>query len=171
MQDPDRLPVLVLHDESIDALFRPFGYLLHHISAATGSPDHATLTRLGPDKPPPLPPPQLREAIEGTLRIVWLRWDTVPDEWRDAHILVVAEEGFSMLNTYTERRRPELCRALWEFAEKMNFEDVPGTLDPAVPMSAQEKQCVSQNDQRGPRGPHGLQLRPMRPKEKGLSDR
>lgn len=139
MQDPDQLPVLVLHDGSMDDLLRPFGYMLRHVSTATGSPDHATLTRVGPEKPtppPPPPPPQLREAIEGTMRIVWLRWGTTHDEWEDAHVLVVAEEGFSMLNGYTETRRPELRRLLSEFAEKINFEDEPGTLYPAASISA-----------------------------------
>ena len=54
--------------------------------------------------------------------------------WRSWHILVVAEDGFSMLDAYTrflfDFNRP------YEFSEEVNQRNEVGTLHPSVPISA-----------------------------------
>lgn len=58
------------------------------------------------------------------------------EKWRDWHVLLVGEEGFSMLNIFAEHMYGIPRDVLIAFANKINDEDQTGTLYPAAPVSA-----------------------------------
>ena len=58
------------------------------------------------------------------------------EDYQNWHKLVVAEEGFSMLNIYGRHKHGIAATAIREFADQVNRRNESGSLHPQAPISA-----------------------------------
>jgi hypothetical protein len=69
------------------------------------------------------------------MNITYKSWGGNSEKSSEWHVLTVAEDGFSMLTIYSQHHNLD-NRTIRSFADRVNFQDMSGSLYPDAPISA-----------------------------------